>query len=287
MRMTATVRTPEAEALALRMRKHFAHKVPVEVRGAASRVRIPAGEFELEPRGDSLAVRATGSDEEALARVRDVVDSHLARFAREAEVELVWASLEIRSEAWIGEQRNARHLRRTRAWVIELSPDAGEALRLAALLHDVDRVASGIPLAEQVAAWDDERCIAEHAERSARIAAAWLRDAGADDELTHDVETLIRLHEVGGTPEADILQAADSLSFLEVNPAARWVQEGIVDRETALRKLTWMHGRIRLDVARSLATPLLEAAVASIRHSPPAQRVRQHATGGRAHGRTR
>jgi hypothetical protein len=285
--MTATIRTPEAEALALRMRKHFGHKVPVEIVGGVSRVRITAGEFELEPRGDSLAVRATGPDEEALARVRDVVGSHLARFARKTEVELVWASLEARSETWIGEQRNGRHLLRTRDWAIELAPEAREALRLAALLHDVDRFASGIPLAEQVASWDDERGIAEHAERSARIAAAWLRSAGADDELNRDVETLIRLHEVGGTPEADILQAADSLSFLELNPAARWVRKGIADRDTAERKLAWMHDRIRLDEARPLAAPLLEAAFASIRHSPPAERGRQHATGGRAHGRTR
>jgi hypothetical protein len=271
--MTAIIRTPEAEALALRMRKHFGHKVPVDVSGGVSRVRLPAGEFELEPRNGVLAVRASAVDAAGLARVTEVVGSHLARFAREADVELDWASLETQAEALVARERNGRHLVRTRDWALHLEPDASEALRLAALLHDVDRQARDVPLAEQVAAWDDEQRVAEHAERSARIAAAWLRSAGVDKKLSRDVETLIQLHEVGGTPEADLLQAADSLSFLEVNPAARWVEEGIADRTTAERKLAWMQDRIRLDRAKPLAAPLFEAALASIRHSPPARQA--------------
>jgi hypothetical protein len=264
VRITATVPTPEADALALRMRKHFGHKLPVELEGAVSRVRIPTGEFELEPRGEVLVVRATAADDAGLARVREVVGSHLARFSREAEVELAWATLEKRAEDWIDGRRNAHHLLRTRDWTVELAPDASEALRLAALLHDSDRHAGNVPLEEQVASWDDERQVAEHAERSARLAAAWLREAGADNALTSDVEELIRLHEVGGPPEADVLQAADSLSFLEVNPAARWVREGLADREAAERKLTWMHDRIPIEEARAPAKELLQSALARL-----------------------
>lgn len=269
MRLTATVPTPEAEALALRMRKHFGHKVPVELEGAVSRVRIPAGEFELEPRGAMLVVRAAAKDDAGLARVRDVVGSHLGRFARETDVELEWATLEARAEEWIDGRRNTNHLLRTRSWVLELEPAAREALRLAALLHDVDRQAGAVPLERQVAAWDDERQVAEHAERSGRIAAAWLREAGADEALASEVDALIRLHEAGGTPEADVLQAADSLSFLEVNPAERWVREGLADLETAERKLRWMHDRIRIPEARAIAGPQLDVAVASL---SPAER---------------
>jgi hypothetical protein len=260
---------PEAAALALRMRKHFGHKVPVELDGDVSRVRIQAGSFELEPRDGMLVVRADAEDGAGLARVQDVVGSHLARFARESAVELELKTLESRAEAWVDEHRNATHLVRTRHWAVELLPHAREALRLAALMHDVDRHAGGSTLEKQVAAWNDEQQVAEHAERSARLAAAWLRDAGADERLAAEVEGLIRLHEVGGTPEADVLQAADSLSFLEVSPAERWVREGLVDRETAERKLTWMRDRIRLTEAQALAGPLLASALARL---PPAER---------------
>jgi hypothetical protein len=287
MRMTATVRTPEAEALAIRMRKHFAHKVPVDVSEGVSRVRIPAGEFELEALSEKLAVRACAVDAAGLARVKEVVGSHLTRFARDAKVELEWASLETRAETWVAAKRNGRHLVRTRDWALRLEPNAPEALRLAALLHDVDRHAGDVPLVEQVAASEDDRRIAEHADRAARLAAEWLRSIGADQHLAETVEGLIRLHEVGGTRVADILQASDSLSFLEVNPAERWVREELADRETAERKLRRMYERIRVDEARALARPLLDAALRQIADSAPAKGAGRHANGGRAHGNTR
>ena len=36
-------------------------------------------------------------------------------------------------------------------------------------------------------------------------------------DLIEDVEELIRVHEWGGSPDANLVQAADSLSFLETN----------------------------------------------------------------------
>ena len=45
----------------------------------------------------------------------------------------------------------------------------------------------------------------------------WLRAQGADEKLLHDVERLILWHELGGWHEADLVQAADRLSFLETN----------------------------------------------------------------------
>ena len=56
-----------------------------------------------------------------------------------------------------------------------------------------------------------------HAARSARIVGDWLREQGASAVLIGEVERLIRAHETGGWPEADLVQAADSLSFLEMN----------------------------------------------------------------------
>jgi hypothetical protein len=295
------VRTSEPDALALRVRRHFGHKVPVEVEGAVSRVRLPSGEFELEARGGSIAVRAWSPDEEGLVRVREIVTSHLARFARADDVAVVWDELERRAEALVGAERNGPHLLRTRDWVVELDTDASEALRLAALLHDVDRLAGDVPLADQVAAWDDPAAVVEHAARSARFAGEWLRAERAPEPLVEDVEALIRLHEVGGSSPADILQAADSLSFLEVNPAARWVREGLAREDEAARKLRAMHDRIRVEAAKEAAAVLLERALAELSHrggtlgpdrcgaihdQAPAGRARMVANEGRTHGNT-
>jgi hypothetical protein len=75
----------------------------------------------------------------------------------------------------------------------------------------------------------------------------------------------VLLHETGGTSEADVLQAADSLSFLETNPAARWVREGRATPERAAEKLRAMHDRISLAGARRHARPLLETSLQALR----------------------
>jgi hypothetical protein len=177
-------------------------------------------------------------------------------------------TLERRALAWIAPFRNARHLERTRDWVLELRPDADEALRLAALTHDAEReVAGGAPLDAQIGAFDDRAAVRAHCERSARVVGDWLRSEGAEEELAAAVGELVLRHETGGTPAADVLQAADSLSFLETNPAARWVREGRSSPEHAARKLHAMCERIRLVRGRELAPPLLERALADIEHS--------------------
>jgi hypothetical protein len=299
MRSSAVVGTPEAEAIVTRMAKHFGHKVPVECEGGVARIALPAGRLELEANRGELVVRAEAADEAGLGRVEEIAGSHLVRFARKGRLELSWArpTLEERARAFIAPHRNARHLARTRDWLLELRPDASEALSLAALLHDADRELGGVPVAEQVANWDDEEALRTHAERSAAIATRWLCEQGADAALTQAVGDLVRQHETGGTTEADVLQAADSLSFLDVNPAARWVREGRAPVRDAERKLRRMHDRIRLPDARERAAPLLERAVGelagaelvstgrTVQDSALASRARD-ANEGRAHGNT-
>jgi Ser/Thr protein kinase RdoA (MazF antagonist) len=75
--------------------------------------------------------------------------------------------------------------------------------------------------------------------------------------LRAEVERLISHHETGDGV-ADLLQAADSLSFLEVNAgrALAWVQEGRCDLAQAQAKLDWMRDRIRVDAARDEAERL-------------------------------
>lgn len=176
--------------------------------------------------------------------------------------------LEADAQRWIeAVHPHAKHLVRTRDWVVVLEPDADEALRVAAVLHDVERA---FPDPESpwdpAGDWDHPDYLRWHQERAARIASEWLagQDA-ASDELVDEVRRLIDVHEEGGWPDADVLQAADSLSFLETlsGLTVAWVRRGVAP-ERAVTKLQHMADRIRVEAARPHAAPLLERALAEV-----------------------
>jgi hypothetical protein len=169
--------------------------------------------------------------------------------------------------AWIDPYWNAEHLVRTRDWLLELEPGAAEPLRLAALTHDMERHFPGGPV-QDLAVWPDDEGEYRrlHAERSARIVGEWLRGEGANGDFVREVERLVSAHEVGGAPDEDLLQASDSLSFLEVNPVvlARWYTSGRAGKPRAKAQAQWMYERIRVPRAQELAGPLYEEATAVV-----------------------
>jgi hypothetical protein len=156
---------------------------------------------------------------------------------------------------------------RTRDLVVELDPSASSAVRLAALLHDMERAfpdTSG--RWPEPAAWSDPEYRRWHAARSATVVREWLAARDAPPELVDDVCALIAVHEDGGWPEADLVQAADSVSFLETltGVAAAWVREGTAI-EVVEGKLRYMADRIRYAPARARAAGLLTPALAELR----------------------
>jgi hypothetical protein len=173
-------------------------------------------------------------------------------------------TLEARARGWIEPYWNAKHLVRTRDWLLELDPEASEALRLAAMTHDMERHFPGGPV-QNLAVWpeDEGEYRRLHSERSAQIVGEWLRQQGAHNGLIADVERLIVAHEIGGAPDEDLVQAADSLSFLEVNPAvlAGWYTSGRAEKPRARAQAQWMYERIRLARAQEVARPLLDEAL--------------------------
>jgi hypothetical protein len=180
-----------------------------------------------------------------------------------------------RALAWVAEVHpHARHLARTREWVLVLDPQAGEALEIAAVIHDIERAFPADddpfdPTAPPGADGYDEW----HQQRSADIGERWLREQHASPELTADVGALIRVHESGGSPRADVLQAADSLSFLETQTDLfiGMVRDGRLTRERAAEKLRLMQDRIRVPRAAALGAPRLTAALARLNAAlPPA-----------------
>ena len=173
-------------------------------------------------------------------------------------------TFEERALVWIEPYWNAEHLVRTRDWLLVLEPDASEALRLAALTHDMERHFPGGPvedLANEPEANTEYRRL--HSGRSAEIVGDWLAGEGASDELAHAVRRLILAHEVGGSPDEDLVQASDSLSFLEVNApvVTRWFTSGRCSRDRSKAQLLWMLERSGVPHARELAQPLLEEAL--------------------------
>jgi kynurenine formamidase len=173
------------------------------------------------------------------------------------------------ARAWVEDVHpHARHLTRTLEWVVELEPEASEGLRIAAVTHDIERA-----YPDPTATWDSARdwCSEEynrwHQDRCAELVSAWLRERAADPALVTEVEGLVRVHEQGGWRDADLLQAADSLSFLDtmVPLVLGWSERGYADNAAA--KIQHSLDRIMPEMsrARAAAAPLVERALEQLR----------------------
>jgi hypothetical protein len=167
--------------------------------------------------------------------------------------------------AWVREKSpQAPHLERTLAWAIELEPSASEEVKIAALSHDMERAfPDGSPVWEADRGWKDSLYDTAHTERSARVVGDFLRDHGLSEPKVRGVVRLILAHEVGGWHEADVVQAADSLSFLETmgRPVARWVFDGRATVEQARARIDHAVRRIKLAPAREIAAAMLPNAI--------------------------
>ncbi len=163
--------------------------------------------------------------------------------------------------------RHAQHLLKTEEWLRRIQPNASEAMQMAALTHDMERAFPGPDSPKQNPALgpDDPIYNTAHSERSARIVGEFLQEQDVPQTFIVEVARLIRVHEFGGWEEANYVQAADSLSFLEVNvdffldkidaPTDNWTFD------TVRKKFDWMYQRIRISEATLLATPLYEDAI--------------------------
>ena len=157
------------------------------------------------------------------------------------------------------------HLVRTLAWLDELAPGSRPAMRIAALLHDIER-ANPDPASSFVSGrdWMLEPYVDYHQGRCARLLTVWLREHGADAAFTADAVALVAVHERGGWPDADLIQAADSLSFIEtMGPLVRsWIADGTTTRESGLAKVRSMWDRIRVPLAHERGRELYERTMA-------------------------
>jgi len=161
------------------------------------------------------------------------------------------ACAEARIRAFIARSavpEDPRHAENTLAWLLRLAPAADTALRLAALGHDIDRAAPDKVRRDDFDDYDAFK--AAHARHGADIIAALLEDCGVATPIITETCRLVRLHETGGDPRADLLRDADSLSYFDVNLPLYHTREG--DAET-LRRCIWGLRRLSPRGRRALA----------------------------------
>ena len=105
-------------------------------------------------------------------------------------------------------------------WTLRLAPEAGLAVQLAALLHDVERLLSEADRRIEHSAADYGDFKNAHARRGSQLADELLVEAGGCAALRCRVTGLIAGHEGGQSaadPDFGLLADADSLSFFSLN----------------------------------------------------------------------
>ncbi len=241
--------------------------------------------YEMDGRLDALAERDFGpfavdvlGDPRELARAAGEILTRCQRWmGRRNE-----ASRGVLFERALAEHRDAHELAKplvradydhaldTWQWTLRLDPDAGLAVQLAALFHDVERLASEADARIEHHAADYQAFKDDHAARGAELAAALLAWVGVDDETRERAARLIAAHEhlpAPGDPDAEalsLLNDADALSFVSLNSA------GYLDYfgpEATQRKVAYTLRRLRPRARKYLnglrLRPELAAAVAA------------------------
>ena len=131
------------------------------------------------------------------------------------------------------------HAENTLQWLLKIKPDADDALQIAALAHDIDRASD-----QKVKRYDYEdydAFKAAHAKHSAYILRNILEAHGVCSFIIDKACRLVLHHEVGGNPEADVLQDADSISYFDVNFPLYFEREGW---EESKRRCVWGYQRL-------------------------------------------
>ena len=158
------------------------------------------------------------------------------------------------------------HALDTWQWALRLDPEADLAVQLAALLHDVERLATEADRRIEHHAADYQAFKDGHAARGAEMAGALLAEAGVDGETRRRTARLIAAHEhaaaAPGNPDAGaiaLLNDADALSFFSLNSV------GYLDYfgpEATRRKVAYTLRRLRPEARRHLDGMRLRPVVA-------------------------
>jgi hypothetical protein len=154
--------------------------------------------------------------------------------------------------------------------LLKLKPDASEALKIAALAHDIERISPPPPLERMVASsprgWRDPEFLQRHSEKGAEIIAEVMSRRQAAPEMIEQVKFLVAGHEFSGTREQNILKDADSVSYFESN-IEEFLQLKVktFGKEKVRAKFNWMYNRITSETARRIVEPWYRRALAQLK----------------------
>jgi len=123
-------------------------------------------------------------------------------------------------------------------WTVALSPEASRAVQVAALFHDIERLASEADVRIEQNAPDYSTFKVDHARRGADMTRAVLASI-AEPALVERVCALVARHErPDADPELALLNDADALSFFALNSAGFFAYYG--PEHTAMKvDYTW------------------------------------------------
>jgi len=134
------------------------------------------------------------------------------------------------------------HSNKTLEWVLKLKPDADEALKIAALAHDIERAETGITEGTHLTDYSKlSEFKKEHALRSAQIITELLRKNAYSQEFIKKVENLVKKHEEGGDEETNVLMDADSIAYFDYHIDKYYAKNG---RDKTASKISFMFQRI-------------------------------------------
>ncbi len=150
------------------------------------------------------------------------------------------------------------HFVRTLYWLLQLEPEAGYDMQIAAYAHDVERAIFPYDIG---AFFMDKEVLRKHQENGALEIYNFLLQEGAEPNFALKVKMLIERHEFGGTDGQNLIKDSDSISYLETNALKHtdWVEK--FPKEKVKAKIDWMYNRISLDKAKEIARPLYEKAI--------------------------
>ena len=132
------------------------------------------------------------------------------------------------------------HAENVLEWLLKLKPEAGEALQIAALAHDIDRADERRKI--QRSNFNDyDKFKAAHANNSAIILKEILDECQVEQSIIDESCRLVKGHEIGGDLHLDLIKDADSISFFEVNMPLYFQREGY---EETLNRCLWGYKKL-------------------------------------------
>ena len=133
------------------------------------------------------------------------------------------------------------HAHNVLARLLEIAPKADEAMRIAALAHDIDRAITGITERDLKDYSKINEFKKEHSMRSAKFIEELMIKHNYEKPAIAKVKHLVENHEIGGDKESEVLMNADSLAYFDFNIPGYIKRNG---KERAKKKIQFMYIRL-------------------------------------------